>query len=141
MKILGFLAKAGKLTTGDEFKVLFFICNTLSLNNTTEIEIDRVTISKLCGWWNEDKATYSLKKISNLTGSLVEKGLLVKRLTFCKETLQRKTFYTIPTLEVEKVMQKNIPSNSMYKPVKELNKHVYPVIGINNDFEELDFLK
>lgn len=123
MKILGYLSKVGKKATGDEFKVLFFICNTLSLNKTSEIEIDRVTLSRLCGWWNEDKATYSLKKISNLTNSLVEKGLLKKKLTFNKETLQRKTFYSIPTLEDEKVMQKNIPSNSIYKQQIEINSN------------------
>ena len=158
MKILGYISRKGRLTTGDEFKVLFFICNTLSLNKASEIEIDRATLAKLCGWWDEDKPKYSLNKVSKITGSLVDKGLLKKRLMFNNEILERKTLYSIPTSDDEKLVkskpqiienfgQKSVASNSMYKtvnrinkPVKELNELNGPKETVKDCFVDLDFL-
>lgn len=131
MKNFKLINKAGCLTTGDEFKVLYFICNTLNMQKTTEIELDRVILAKLCGWWKEDRPKYAMNKVSAITSSLVEKGLLKKRLTFNKTSLERKAFYSIPTLEDEKLLQKTRASNSNeYHEIK-LNKNEHDEITSN----------
>ena len=109
-----FLMNAMKNISGDELKVLLIIDNTLSLNKTNYIELNRVVIAKVAGWWNEDRPKYSLNKVSKITGSLEEKGLLLKKNIYNKTTNERKTYYSIPTSEVEKDMQKKVEKNENF---------------------------
>ena len=131
---LKLLNKAGSITTSDEFKVLYFICNTLAINKTNELKINRARIAELCGWWNENKPKYSMNKVSKITGALVEKGLLKKKVYFDKTTKERTDFYSIPTLEDEKhltnsfekfenISPKSVATNNNTKELKELKQN------------------
>lgn len=153
MNYLKLICKAGSKTTSDEFKVLFFICNTLSLNKTNEMKINRARIAELCGWWNEDKPKYSMNKISKITTSLVEKGLLKKNIYFDKTTSERTTFYSLPTLEDEKHLTKKVekfenipPKSRASNSINSIEKNEYGeyeeiVMNKDDSFELPDFLR
>ena len=86
------------------FRILYYICNNLSLNNVTRAEIERVSIAVRLGLWDDESGKQlkkQLDKITKYTDELVEKGLLVKDVIFDRNTCKRKTFYAIPDAFLE----------------------------------------
>ena len=87
--------------SSDAFRVLYYICNNLKLNNTTRGEIDRIKIVLRLKMWDEENGTTRQLKsrldgITKCTNELEQKNFLVKDVIYDKTTAKRKTFYAIP---------------------------------------------
>ena len=126
----------GNVST-DEFAVLYFIANTISMKKEGRTRIYRDLIADKLGWLNEDRPEYSLKKVTRITNSLVEKGYLIKQEVF--ESAQKSVnYYTLPTQKfVQKLTpstQKNVPLNNMEKEIKKRNNIEKEEIKENKPF-------
>ena len=119
---LSFLNKALGEVSSDEFAVLYFIANTMSLKKEHRTRIYREMVADGVGWLNDKRPEYALKKVTNVTNSLVEKGWLIKEEVFTS-TQKSVNFYTLNTQKVGEKLptstQKNIPLNNSEKQQKE----------------------
>lgn len=110
--------------SSDEFAVLYFIANTLSLKKEGRTRIYRELIADKLGWLNEARPEYALKKVTRVTNSLVEKGYLVKEEVFTSPQ-KSVTFYALSTQKSDKKLtpstQKNVPLNKNEKERKKEN--------------------
>ena len=107
MRFLNLISSEMKNLTGDEFKLFYVIANTMNINKCNRIPIKRHIIAELCGWWNEDYPTRSLKKVTRVADGVEEKGLIKRDKIFNKDGTSI-TFYTIPMLDFpQKVNEKN----------------------------------
>ena len=82
--------------SGDEFKVLYFIANTLSMKKEGSTRIYRELIADRLGWLDDDKSKYALNKVSKITESLVKKGYLVKNEVYSSPT-KSVIYYSLPS--------------------------------------------
>ena len=142
MNVLKIVSSIGKEVNGDEFKVFFYICNTLNLNKTTEMEINRARIAELAGWWNEDRPKYSMNKVSKITASLVEKGLIKKRILFDKETTKRTNLYSIPLSNDGKHLKKDVEKSETLVSKNRASNNINNMNKINNmntnEYEQIE---
>ena len=124
--------------SSDEFAVLYFIANTLSLKKEGRTRIYRELIADKLGWLNEARPEYALKKVTMITNSLVEKGYLIKEEVFVSAQ-KSVTFYTLSTQKVDKKLtlseQKNVPLNTNEKAVKKVTNIEKDGITVNKEFE------
>lgn len=99
--------------SGDEFKVLYFIANTLSMKKEGSTRIYRELIADRLGWLDNDKSKYALNKVSKITESLVKKGYLVKNEVYSSPT-KSVIYYSLPSAKkctkVDDSEQKNVPN-------------------------------
>ena len=104
--------------SSDEFAVLYFIANTISLKKEGRTRIYRELIADKLGWLNEARPEYALKKVTKITNSLVEQGYLVKEEVFISPQ-KSVTFYALSTQKSDKKLtpstQKNVPLNNNEK--------------------------
>lgn len=127
----------GNVST-DEFAVLYFIANTISMKKEGRTRIYRDLIADKLGWLNEDRPEYALKKVTRITNSLVEKGYLIKQEVF--ESAQKSVnYYTLPTQKIVQKLtpstQKNVPLNNMEKEIKKRNNIEKEEIKENKPFD------
>lgn len=87
-------------TNGNEFKVLYLICNTLSLNKTNRVKIYRELFAEKCN--------LTEKQISRITNELERKGLIKKDIVSNGRTT--KNYYS---LNIEPIKDKNVPLNNI----------------------------
>ena len=95
--------------------VLYYICNNLSMQKTTRAEIDRISIAVRLKLWYDGcgkRLDFQLKKITQCTDELVEKGYLLKDVIFDKNTGKRTVFYAIPDTFIEQQVQKDLQNSS-----------------------------
>jgi len=112
--------------SSDEFAVLYFIANTISLKKEGRTRIYRELIADKLGWLNEARPEYAIKKVTRATNSLVEKGYLIKEEVFISPQ-KSVTFYALPTQKSDKKLtpstQKNVPLNNNEKEGKKVNNN------------------
>ena len=135
---LKFLNEALGNVSSDEFAVLYFIANTLSLKKEGRTRIYRELIADKLGWINESRPEYALKKVTRITNSLVEKGYLLKEEAFVSPQ-KSVTFYALSTQKNDKKLtpstQKNVPLNKNEKKEIKVNKNEKEGIIVNKSFE------
>ncbi len=100
MMNFNFLNAAIESTNGNEFKVLYLICNTLSLNRTNRVKIYRELFAEKCN--------LTEKQITRITNELEKKGLIKKDIVSNGRTT--KNYYS---LNLELIRDKNVPLNNI----------------------------
>lgn len=134
------LSKLGQLND-EQFKVLFFIYNTLNLNsdNTNRVKIYRAVLADLTG--------KSVRTISRITDILDEKGLIVK--DDVSDGSKLYNYYSLPVTkneekidnEKQKTDEKMVTDGRVKGPertlmnIKELNEHK----STEKDLKELKY--
>lgn len=110
-----FLNKSIEVTNGNEFKVLYVICNTLSLNNTNRVKIYRELF--------EDKCNLSSKQVTRITNDLHDKGIIIKDIV--SDGSKKKNFYMLNNSFLERIGDKtnkdtNVPFNNIKEDINVL---------------------
>jgi len=114
---LNYLNYALAQTNGNEFKVLYLICNTLGLNQKNRIQIYNDLL--------EDKCNLSERQIIRITNALVDKNLIKKDIV--SDGKVKKIFYSIT--------DKNVSFNNIFNTDKNV-----PFTEVLNDVEnEINF--
>lgn len=139
-----FLTKAIEIASGDKFRVLYLIANTISLKKENRTKIYREMIA--------DKLNISVKTVTRLTNELVEIGLINKdivsngtksvcyySLNLAKFDQESDTLDTGIVQESSTLVTKNVPLNKTeYKEIKLNNKHTLHTITNNSTKEPED---
>lgn len=111
-----FLTKAIEIASGDKFRVLYLIANTISFKKENRTKIYREMIA--------DKLNMSVKTVTRLTNELVEIGLINKDIV--SNGTKSVCYYS---LNLTKFVQESDTSDSKIVP---LNKNEYKQIKTNN---------
>ena len=128
-------SKLGKTLKDEEFKVAFFIYNTISLEGCGRIKIYRAVLADLCG--------KSERTISRITDRLNEKGVIIKDLVSDGSKLYN--YYSLPSkseqcvTENESKLGHEEPKTGQFLVTDDTFNNIYNIDNIykrNNIYKE-----